>query len=720
MSHSAIKKIKAIMSQLPLTQGVEGVAQTKNKINDVCQEFNYQLPKLFTLILEGVKGNRNNNRLEAVEVFEEALSLCQEDDVAQRLQIQTFLGSIYADYDDYHKAYIAYRDVLEHAYRLDANYLSFAYTNISDFYLCLGQYEQAYQIAAYGAQYGEKVGHHSNHAICLLNMGYALGYQHSEHKSAILHCKEALKLGSLNGATRVEAIAHGYIAQIMARNSNIYSPIEIDHHFEQADRFFTGVFDNHNQTECRVHHIAYMAEFGNRQQALERALKLYEEITPEDNYGFFALLCDCLCDLLNNSNDSALLCKIQSHYIQVTRQHLKNLQNKEFDNLLNQIEKATQDHERLVLDKMQQHIGAVTDVGQSIATSEDITNNLPMIYEKICSIFPTEEFGIALYHEDIDTLEYCYFYDNKGPVANSKVNCATQYSVGSYVVKHKRTVHLNQINDETLSVFVPLQERSSKDCAHFRNDTPVQSIILTPILIQNKVLGVLSIQHSLADQYLQYHCNLFEQLASFIAVALENHMQRNRLEAAYQKLEILSKTDPLTGLYNRYQLDHIAPKLIKKSSKRLTNLAIAVIDVDYYKGYNDFHGHHQGDIALKLIANKMKTVFAARNDYLFRYGGDEFLLLSYNSPEVEFNLKLSNMHKAVADLALANPLSSCSDCISLSIGAAYFSHLDHANNDFLELFNVADQELYNVKKTGRNRISTVRKKLKTETIEITV
>ncbi|MGF1909277.1 sensor domain-containing diguanylate cyclase [Vibrio kasasachensis] len=705
MSHAAIKKIKAIMSQLPLTQGIEGVAQTKQKINHVCREFNYQLPTHFTLILEAVKCNRNNNRRKAVDAFEEALSLCRDEDIAERLQIKTLLGSIYADYDELHKAYALYSDVLEHAYRLDANYLSFAYTNISDFYLCLGQFDKAYQIAAYGAQYGEKIGHHSNHAICLLNMGYALGYKHSEHKQAILHCKRALELGHANRATRVKAIAHGYIAQVMARNANIYSSTDINHHFEQADLFFTGIFDNHNRTECRVHHIAYISEFGNQRQALDQALKLYEEINPEDNYGFFALLCDCLCNLLDNDNNSALLCKVQSNYIKVTQQHLRRLQDKEFDNLLSQIEKATQNHELLVLDKMQQHIAAVTDVGQSIATSENIADNLEMIFEKICSIFPTNEFGIALYHEDIDTLDYCYFYDSNGPVDNFTVNCTTQYSVGSYVIKNKRTVHLNRINDEAMNMFVPIDERNTKTCAQFRNDTPVQSIIITPILMQNKVLGVLSIQHHLSDQYLQYHCNLFEQLASFIAVALENHIQRNRLESAYKKLDTLSKTDPLTGLYNRYQLDNIAPELIARMTELHTNLSIAVIDVDYYKGYNDFHGHHQGDIALELIANEMKKVFASNNDYLFRYGGDEFLLLSSNSSTQKLTAKLEQLQQAVRGLALVNPLSTCSEYVTLSIGAATCCHTQHNEGDFLSLFNLADQELYKIKKAGRNRLS---------------
>ncbi|WP_194436382.1 sensor domain-containing diguanylate cyclase [Vibrio fluminensis] len=706
MSHAALEQIKAIISQLPLTQGVEGVEQTKNKINQVCQDHHYQLPKLFKLLLEGVKGNRNDNRQYSIIVFEEALTLCREEDIVQRLQIKTLLGSIYADYEDFHKAYELYREVLENAHYLDANYLSLAYTNISDFYLCLEQYEQAYQIASYGAQYGEKIGHHSNQAICLLNMGYALGNQEGHFKQAILHCKQAQELGAANGATRSEAIAHGYIAQIMARHYTHYNAEEIHYHFAQADELFKDIYDVHNQTECRVHQIAYMTKTGDHQSALPLAFDLYDSIRAEENYGFFALLCESLCSLLKTVGDIERLNEIQSQYIQASCKQIDKLQRKEFDSLRNQIEKATQDHERLVLDKMQQHIGTVTEVGQSIATSEDIANTLPMIYEKIGSIFPTQEFGIALYHEKDDTLEYCYFYDNNGPVDNFIVNCATQYSVGSYVVKQRRTVHLNRINDEALSVFVPIQERDHKECAHFRNDSPVQSIILTPIMMQNKVLGVLSIQHSLADQYLQYHCNLFEQLASFIAVALENHMQRNRLEIAYQKLETLSKTDPLTGLYNRYQLDDIAPKLIDKAIESNTYLAAAVIDVDYYKGYNDYHGHHQGDIALERIAGEMQKVFDRGTDYLFRYGGDEFLLLSIDSSEEELHQRLLNLQQAIRGLALTNPLSICSELLTLSIGAASLTKLEHANHGFETLFNLADQELYKVKKAGRNAVST--------------
>ncbi|OLQ92934.1 hypothetical protein BIY22_00080 [Vibrio panuliri] len=704
MSHAALKQIQAMMSQLPLTQGVEGVEQTIKKINQVCQQHQYDLPTLYHLILEGVKGNRNDNRRHSIIVFEEALTLCGDEDMTQRLQIKTLLGSIYADYEDFHKAYELYRDVLENAYRLDANYLSLAYTNISDFYLCLAQYQQAYQIASYGAQQGERIGHHSNQAICLLNMGYALGYQKGMHEQAILHCKQALEIGANNNALRCEAIAHGYIAQIMARHHQHYTTDEIHHHFAQADKLFTHLYDVHNQTECQVHQIAYMTEVGEHKAALPLALNLYQTIRAEENYGFFALLCDCLCQLLASHDDVQLLSDVQARYIQAARKQIDKLQNKEFDSLLNQIEKVTQDHERLVLDKMQQHIGAVTEVGQSIATSEDIANTLPLIYEKICSIFPTNEFGIALYHEEQDTLEYCYFYDRNGPVENSIVNCKTQYSVGSYVVKNRRTVHLNRINDEVLSVFVPQDERF-KECAHFRNDTPVESLILTPIVMQNKVLGVLSIQHSLADQYLQYHCNLFEQLASFIAVALENHIQRNRLADAYQKLELISKTDPLTGLYNRYQLDDIAPQLVTKAIKTNTHLAAAVIDVDYYKGYNDYHGHHQGDVALELIAGEMKRVFSRESDYLFRYGGDEFLLLSCDSSSNELAERLSDLQQAIANLALANPLSQCSEAITLSIGAADLSNIEYVDSGFATLFNLADQELYKVKKAGRNRIS---------------
>ncbi|GAK87349.1 GGDEF domain [Vibrio ponticus] len=712
MCHAAIKQIKAIISQLPLTQGVAGVELSAKKIDQICQQSNYPLPRLFHLILEGVKGNRNDNRTYSIEVFEEALTLCGEEDIVHRLQISTLLGAIYADYEEFDKAYALYQQVLANAYRLDANYLSLAYTCISDFYLCLEQYEQAHKIASVGAQFAERIGHHSNHAICLLNMGYALGHLKDQHSQAILHCKNALEIGLENKATRVAAIAHGYVAQIMARHHKHYQNDDIHHHFSSADQLFAQILDVHNRTECLVHKVAYMTKTGDSQAALALGLNIYQNIRSEDNFGFFALLCDSLLDLLWQTEQPSLLCEIQSQYLQATRKRITKLQNREFDNLLKQIEKATQDHEHLVLDKMQQHIGAVTEVGQSIATSKDIANSLPMIYQKISSIFPTNEFGIALYEEEKDTLNYCYFYDSNGPVADFTVNCATQYSVGSYVVKNRRTVHLNQISDETLDIFVPEHERDNKKCAHFRNDTPVQSIILTPIVMQNKVLGVLSIQHPMADQYLQYHCNLFEQLASFIAVALENHMQRNRLEAAYQKLEVLSKTDPLTGLYNRYQLDDIEAQLIIKAVGNNEHLAAAVIDVDFYKGYNDFHGHHQGDIALESIAAEMKKVFNQPNDYLFRYGGDEFLLVCANSSPAELHQRLIELQQAIFQLCLTNPQSQCSDRLTLSIGAADLSNLEHADDGFTTLFNLADQELYKVKKAGRNAISIAAHQLK--------
>lgn len=352
-------------------------------------------------------------------------------------------------------------------------------------------------------------------------------------------------------------------------------------------------------------------------------------------------------------------------------------------------------------------MGVVTEVGQYIATSANLTDNLAVIYEKVCSIFPTDEFGIALYNEETQWLDYCYFYDYDGPVPNYKVDCAHEESMGSYVVKHKRTVHLNRIDESSINAFVSADKRQEKDCVHFIPEKQIQSLILAPICLGDKVLGVLSLQHHLTDQYHQYHCNLFEQLASFIAIALENHVQRQHLQQANLKLDTMSKTDPLTGLYNRYQLDHITPELIEHSTQAQSNLAVIVLDIDYYKGYNDFHGHHKGDLALQAVAEQMTSVFSQENNYLFRYGGDEFLILCSGLSPAQLETKLQQLSDGVKQLALRNPLSQCSQYVTLSIGAANFTHISRSDHPFASLFTVADEQLYKAKKSGRNQICTI-------------
>lgn len=706
MSSEAQRKIKAILAQMPLFQGVEGIEAAEDKIALVCKEYNYALPAAQHLFLQATKCDRNDQLERAIELFQAAIDHCN-DDMVQKLHIFCLLGSLYTDREEYYHAYEVYKELLDNIHCLDDNYRSLAYTNISDFHLCLEQYQQALEIGQLGSDCADKVSHRANQAICLLNMGYALSHL-QQPKQAIANCQQALELGFEFGYVRVQAIAYGYMAQIRARHFKGGDPKEVIDLFEQAEHLYESLFDSHNRSENQVYYIEFISQYGDQTLALERAEYWFTQLTPEENYGLYAKLCQTLVSLLQQQQSWRRLSDVQHQYIKASQAHLNSIKQKQNLTFLKQIEQATTDNNELVAKQIQQHMGVVTEVGQYIATSANLTDNLAVIYEKVCSIFPTDEFGIALYNEETQWLDYCYFYDYDGPVPNYKVDCAHEESMGSYVVKHKRTVHLNRIDESSINAFVPADKREEKDCVHFIPEKQVQSLILAPICLGDKVLGILSLQHHLTDQYHQYHCNLFEQLASFIAIALENHVQRHHLQQANLKLDTMSKTDPLTGLFNRYQLDHITPQLIERSTQANDNLAVIVLDIDYYKGYNDFHGHHKGDLALQAVAKQMSSVFSQDNNYLFRYGGDEFLILCLGLSQEQLEAKLYQLSDGIRELALSNPLSKCSPCVTLSIGAANFTHISHSQHPFASLFTVADEQLYKAKKSGRNQIFTTR------------
>lgn len=707
MNTQALQEIQAVFAQFQLYPGLEGVAKMEQMTRAICKKYHVNLPEAQAMFLTGLTFDRADDLVQALTHYAKAIELCGDNDTILKLQCLTLKGSVLSDREEYNLAYQVFKQVLDNTHRLDDTYLSLAYTNISDLLLSLEQFEEAYKLASLGEACGRSIGHKPNQAICLLNMGYALGHQ-GKYSQAIAAFERAMELAIEANIERTKAISHSYMAQIMSLADH-YEPKSVLAHFDQADQLYIRLQDRHNRTENLIYYAQYLERHHFDQQADELCRELDQLVDANQNYRFYAVLCQTKIKLAKKFDRIEQLIELQARYISVTEKTLEATQKREYQTILQHVQTATIEQEMSLVTKIRQNIGIITKIGQSIATSGDISELLPSLYKQISDIIPTEEFGIALYDEQSMLLDYRYFYDVDGVVEPIQIDCTHEHSVGSYVIQNRTTVHLNYINDDTLNQFVPKQNREEVDHVLYNEEAkPAQSIILTPIILENRVLGLLSTQHSSTDQYQQHHCNLFEQLANFIAIALENREQRHKLQRVNEKLKYLSQTDPLTHLSNRYQLDNIAPALISQASTYSQSFTTLMIDVDYYKGYNDFYGHQQGDTALKRIAEQMKNVFGDESDYLFRYGGDEFLVLSYGGDYQTMQHKIRQLQHAIAQLALTNPLSNCSQLLTLSVGGVWCEHVDNKTTNFDTIFNLADSELYMVKESGRNQAKLAR------------
>jgi diguanylate cyclase (GGDEF)-like protein len=192
------------------------------------------------------------------------------------------------------------------------------------------------------------------------------------------------------------------------------------------------------------------------------------------------------------------------------------------------------------------------------------------------------------------------------------------------------------------------------------------------------------------------HVLVFEDLT------WELRQTNRRLEAAHVELEQLVITDPLTGCYNRRFFLEIINREVQRHRRYNTPLAVLFVDVDRFKAVNDTRGHEAGDAALKLVAD-----FLRRNvreaDFLFRWGGDEFLML-LTCTEAEAIRKGTDLSSAFADSVKGTDFPAG---FGLSVGAA---ELPPDRADVLSVIKDADARMYRQKTRSRPRSGSRRRR----------
>jgi diguanylate cyclase (GGDEF)-like protein len=166
-------------------------------------------------------------------------------------------------------------------------------------------------------------------------------------------------------------------------------------------------------------------------------------------------------------------------------------------------------------------------------------------------------------------------------------------------------------------------------------------------------------------------------------------------------LNELAEHDGLTGLFNRRTLNIHLEKVWRQAMRDNQDVAIAMIDVDHFKKYNDRYGHGQGDVALKAVADVVANQARRPLDLPARYGGEEFVVVWYHPAASELPNMAENIRAAVAALGMTHEGSEFGT-LSVSIGAALMR--PSADHTYAELLRTADIALYEAKEQGRNQV----------------
>jgi diguanylate cyclase (GGDEF)-like protein len=174
------------------------------------------------------------------------------------------------------------------------------------------------------------------------------------------------------------------------------------------------------------------------------------------------------------------------------------------------------------------------------------------------------------------------------------------------------------------------------------------------------------------------------------------------LKDANAALEKLSLLDPLTGVANRRQFTAALESEWKRAMRRQESLAVLMIDVDFFKGVNDLHGHSYGDACLVKISHLLRDELRRGNDLLARYGGEEFVVLLPETDLEGAKIVADRMRESIRAAGLVNEKSPFDQVITVSIGLSASQPWPTINEALL--VDSADQALYAAKRLGRDQV----------------
>ena len=196
--------------------------------------------------------------------------------------------------------------------------------------------------------------------------------------------------------------------------------------------------------------------------------------------------------------------------------------------------------------------------------------------------------------------------------------------------------------------------------------------------------------------------SLFGLVVSYVLykMAYSQIETEQKLASANKKLELMAITDFLTGLLNRFGIDKAISKLWKEAQLKSFPISVAIIDVDYFKKYNDVYGHYSGDTCLSQVASVIKSVFRNDAELIGRIGGEEFVVVCKNIDKERMMDLVLRMRDTVARLHLESGTKAVEEQVTVSVGIVLPEPI--GEKTWPDFYIRADSALYEAKHRGRN------------------
>ncbi len=357
--------------------------------------------------------------------------------------------------------------------------------------------------------------------------------------------------------------------------------------------------------------------------------------------------------------------------------------------------------------KSLQHIETISQIGQQITATLSVNQIVQAVFDNIGTLMEVEKFAFGLCSDPAPPIEFKVLPETREYTFFQK----------KYLVRLSQVLHWCLVNRMPL-VIQDFDKQSVQHEVSSSKSGKAQklkgSMLCSPIVGAEKLLGVLVVQTQLKNSYTPANLEALKALSAYSAIAILNTQHVDELKEKNIQLERLASTDSLTGLYNRTtftrNLTHEILRVKRYAGKMSTGFSFAFVDLDNFKYYNDNFGHEIGDLVLvaasKIIGQGIRSI-----DVIARFGGDEFMLLLPETPAEMCLVVADRIQKTlqqqkgftdiIADAEGQSVTIHPDDWLNCSIGICEFMPEDVDSIKPNDILLRADLAMYAAKRKGR-------------------
>jgi diguanylate cyclase (GGDEF)-like protein len=342
----------------------------------------------------------------------------------------------------------------------------------------------------------------------------------------------------------------------------------------------------------------------------------------------------------------------------------------------------------------------VNRLRDELAHRSHLAESLQRFLERISSREPSKTYNAILSHTKellkADRISLWVFDENSNEIS---LKASTGFASGGAKDTRQRLGEgiSGRVLESGTALVVGDMEEAGLTAAPADRKYRTKSFITYPVTLSGRKIGVLNVADKTAGgQFDEVDLSLLEIIGRQIAVAVERAEWQERAT----QFQLMSITDPLTGLLNRRYLEERLTDELNRSQRYNYPMSCLMIDIDDFKTYNDRNGHQAGDVALKVTAHALKAALRGA-DVACRYGGEEFCILLPQTSISEAGVIAERIRQTVSEKEYRFGKSQPLGMVSVSIGVSTFAtNIDTAE----KVIAAADRALYNAKSQGKNRI----------------